>query len=1131
MSVKTHHNSIELFLGPIFLGFILPVIGSVFSILFIPEYRWENIPLHAVLEGTGGSLALIIAGFWWLSKRSISKNSPWFWLSCGLIVMGLLDIFHAIVHPGQNFVWLHSIANFMGGGFFAGAFISRWVPIKFSPNYSFLSVLVGAFLLGFVSISYPHWVPIMVENGSFTFLAKGLNIIGGVGFFLAAWTFVQPDNKYFGDDSYLISIHCSLLGSAGILFELSTLWDGAWWWWHILRLLAYGASFIVILKTNQVAFRHLEQKNRYTQKQLLDANESLKISEERLSLAVEGSNNGLWDWDLLNNTVYYSPKFIDLLNYTDREEFPSTFESFESHLHVDDHDSVMKLLEQHLKDNTPYDIEFRLRMKSGEYRWFRAKGKALRDSECTAYRIAGSISDIHDRILQEQKLKSILADNILLGSVLQHSLNEIYIFDTITLKFLRANKGAKSNLGFTNDEIKALTPIDIKPEISEHDFIALIEPLLSGEKDKIVFETVHQRKDKTLYAVEVHLQLGIFQAKKIFLAIVLDVTKRKNLEHDYELILNNVPATIFYKDNKNTILRLNKMAAETIGLPIAAIEGQPSEKFFPEMAEMYFKDDLEVINSGKPKIGYIEFYKPEGGEAKWIRTDKVPYFDDKGNAVGVVVISFDVTAETQLSEKLKISENKFRAIFNQTYQFTGLMDLEGTLIEANQSSLDASGVRAEDVLHKPFWETVWWSHSSKLQEELKIAVEKTAQGEFVRIDATHLAANGELIYVDFSLKPAYNNENEIIYLIPEGRDITELKRTEKQLEDIKNAIDHSSIVAITNLKGVITYANDAFSIVSGYKKEEFLGKTHNIVNSGYHPKEFFQSMWDTILSGQVWRGEVKNKAKDGSCYWVDTTITPFLDSNKKPFQFVAIRNEITDRKTFESQLQESNEELEKFAYIASHDLQEPLRKVQTYCDFLENECSEQLNDDGRKYVKRLITSTTRMRGLINDLLNYSRVNSSKKPFEKIQIKKLIDSVLDDLIPLVAKHDGKIHLLDLPETLYGDPLQMRQLFQNLITNALKFHKEGVSPEIKIFGQKNPDGILEISVKDNGIGFEEEYKDRIFEVFQRLHGRGEFEGTGIGLSICQKIVQRHEGIINVESSLGKGTTFKIKIPSGK
>jgi len=360
-----------------------------------------------------------------------------------------------------------------------------------------------------------------------------------------------------------------------------------------------------------------------------------------------------------------------------------------------------------------------------------------------------------------------------------------------------------------------------------------------------------------------------------------------------------------------------------------------------------------------------------------------------------------------------------------------------------------------------------------------------------------------------------------------------LESTTRELKNVRHALDQSAIVAITDRAGRIIHVNDKFCEISKYSRLELLGQNHRIINSGYHAREFFVEMWKTISGGKIWEGEIRNRAKDGSYYWVNTTIVPFLDENGNPYQYVSIRYEITQRKAAEEQLriyadrlERSNRELQDFASIAAHDLQEPLRKVQTFGDRLLSKYGTALGDDGRDYLDRMLSSAKRMRRLIDDLLTYSRVTTKAQPFESTDLNRVMSEVLSDLEIRIEQVSGKIAVDKLP-MIDADHSQMHQLLLNLIGNALKFHREDANPVVEV-SAKVSHGVCSLSVVDNGIGFDEKYLDRIFTIFQRLHGKQEYEGTGVGLAVCRRIVERHGGTITARSTVGRGSSFIINLP---
>jgi light-regulated signal transduction histidine kinase (bacteriophytochrome) len=293
-----------------------------------------------------------------------------------------------------------------------------------------------------------------------------------------------------------------------------------------------------------------------------------------------------------------------------------------------------------------------------------------------------------------------------------------------------------------------------------------------------------------------------------------------------------------------------------------------------------------------------------------------------------------------------------------------------------------------------------------------------------------------------------------------------------------------------------------------------------------------------LLSGQLWGLLIAHHC---TCPRPWTSFeTELLQQLAEQIGLALAQAQLLERETRQRlELARSNTELQEFAYVASHDLQEPLRKIQAFGDRLKVKYSEVLTEQGRDYLERMQNAAERMQALINDLLTLSRITTRAQPFVTTNLKHVAQEVLSDLEVSIQQADGRIEVGELP-ILDADPIQMRQLLQNLIGNALKFYRKGEPPVIKIYSrpitdleQRPTQGInkmerCQILIEDNGIGFDEKYLDRIFNAFQRLHGRSEYEGTGMGLAICRKIVERHDGSITAKSLIDRGSTFIITLP---
>jgi PAS domain S-box-containing protein len=395
-------------------------------------------------------------------------------------------------------------------------------------------------------------------------------------------------------------------------------------------------------------------------------------------------------------------------------------------------------------------------------------------------------------------------------------------------------------------------------------------------------------------------------------------------------------------------------------------------------------------------------------------------------------------------------------------------------------------------------------------------------------------------WVENSITPVADETGCYTHWIAIQRDITERKWVEARLRLLESVVVNAKdAILVTEANQIdlpgprIIYVNEAFTQLTGYSPDEIIGQTPRLLQGPKTDRAVLSQLRSALKSWRSITVELLNYNKDGTEFWVENSVTPVKNSEGRYTHWIAIQRDITERKQVEAVLQQrtqelarSNAELEQFAQIASHDLQEPLRKIQAFGDYLWAECNQSLSSEGQDYLTRMLNAASRMQALILDLLTYAKVSSQGHSFKAVNLTVIAQEVLSDLEVRIDEVGAQVQVNPLP-TLEADPTQMRQLLQNLIGNALKFHKPALTPIVTVTGECN-DTWCQIKVADNGIGFDVKYCDRIFNMFQRLHGRGEYEGTGTGLAICRKITERHGGSITAASTPGLGASFTVTLP---
>jgi PAS domain S-box-containing protein len=430
-----------------------------------------------------------------------------------------------------------------------------------------------------------------------------------------------------------------------------------------------------------------------------------------------------------------------------------------------------------------------------------------------------------------------------------------------------------------------------------------------------------------------------------------------------------------------------------------------------------------------------------------------------------------------------------------------------------------------------------------------------------------LLPSGRRWVAEASGAPIYDRYGNVVGGVAVTVDITARKQSEQALreseERFRTLADHIAQLAwMADESGSITWYNQRWYDFTGTTLEEVAGWGWQKVHHPDHVQRVVEKISASFKSGEVWEDTFPLRGKDGRYRWFLSRAIPIQDESGRVVRWFGTNTDITELleteqalrenelmlRQYAEKLERSNQALQDFAFIASHDLKEPLRKVRTFGKMLSLNYSPWLDEQGQDYIERMQDAARRMQDMLDGLLELSRLTTQDNQFEEVDLNQTVREVLTDLELRLIETGGQVELGELP-TIEADPLQMRQLLQNLITNALKFHREGVKPVVKIFQDlltsdqglrtskelaiSNPlvtgnQSLVTIHIQDNGIGFDMEEAKQLFQPFHRLVGRSEYDGSGMGLAICRKIAERHGGSISVHSVMGEGSTFAVTLP---
>jgi PAS domain S-box-containing protein len=891
-----------------------------------------------------------------------------------------------------------------------------------------------------------------------------------------------------------------------------------------------GLQLSAIIKNSQL---YTEQKS---------TAEALKESNERYFLTIDASEQGIWDWKVLTNEVFYSPQWKKQIGYEDYE-LKNEFETWVEHLHPDDKERCLLAVQNYLKHPSKHFIlEFRFRHKDGSYRWIYNKAASILDENGNVVRMFGAHTDITEQKLYQLRLQESEQQ---FRTLFDKAADAIFIADMDNGIILNVNEAACKLMDLPKERLiglhqSQLHPPDIKSEVIEKFNDHIRETDNSGLSTPVETEII--RNDGSRVYVEIRSSRILYQGKECIMGMFRDISERKKAEK--ELIESEKKLRRFFEttidgicavDSQERITFVNPRMCEMIGY-------SHDELINKTIMELLFPEDLPTFieEKNKRRKGLSSVFelrlRSKSGQEFWALISASPILDDSGKYVGSFGMLTDITDKKATEKKIRSSELRFRSVWENSFDAMRLVDSEGIIVDVNESFCKLFNKKKDEIVGNSF--STLYSDANKnnsLENYRKNFIEGTIPNLFeMKINMW----DGTQKWVSITNSFIFNEQGEKL-LLSIFRDITKNKLAEEEIRKLYRGIEHSpASVIITDTEGNIEYVNPRFCEITGYSLSEIIGNKPSILKSGLNDQKVYEELWSTITKGKVWKGEFLNKKKNGELYWESAYISPVTNDEGEIINYIGIKEDITDKKKLIEELIHSKEKAEeanrlKSSFLAnmSHELRTPLNGILGYSEVLMEDYDDPTIKEQASIIYR---SGKRLLTTLNFILDYSKAESEKieTKFESLDIIGLIREVVNLHLPTANKKNIEFKFISDFEhfTMKTDLKLINSIMNNLVNNAIKFTSSGFVKVSVQLSNKNENKFLLIAVEDTGIGISKEYQDVIWEPFRQLsEGKARtYEGTGLGLTIVRKYVDLLNGHIELESEPNKGSKFSIFLP---
>ncbi|GEM_PF-6878246 len=644
-----------------------------------------------------------------------------------------------------------------------------------------------------------------------------------------------------------------------------------------------------------------------------------------------------------------------------------------------------------------------------------------------------------------------------------------------------------------------------------------------------------------------HLEAGQ-RLREALVTTEQTLSSLRRLTRQNKLILDSTSEGILGLDLDGNTVFVNTAAERLLGFERDDLIGRSTHiatHHTTAAGEPYPQDMCPVWRSMREqrtfRVSDDLFWRKDGSSFA-VEYEASPLFDE-GQVVGVVVVFQDITERKRGEDRIRESEERFRTLVEGTTDWVWETDDLHRFRWFSDSFESVIGVRPAALIGKRRWDAasenhqidpaLWQDHIADLHAH------RPFRDFRYWIARLH---DGSARWISISGSPRFDNDGRFLGYRGSGSDITADAETSLRLKMLSTVVEQSPIsVVITAPDSTIQYVNNDTVRLTGYSCEELVGSSIWTYQSGDTPAVIIGEMRQVIEAGGSWCAELESRRKTGETFWERVTVSPVLDDADQIIHHLWIREDISFRKDAAAriaeanrrlaeqavQLQRSNAELEQFAYVASHDLRQPLRMISSYLSLIDRSLRPTGDDSLRKYMDFALGGARRLDRLILDLLEYSRIGRQQRPFEAVALDSVVGDAVLDLKVAIQDAEATVSVADGLPTVMGDATELTRLFQNLIGNAVKYRASDRKPLVSIGWREDGDEVM-LWVADNGIGIPADQRDRAFAVFQRLVAKDQYEGTGIGLAVCKKIAEHNNGRIWIDDNEGQGTIFYVAFP---